>query len=72
MEIETDGGNTKNFLRLAKTCLGIKFWESYDEKIVIEFTLENIKLKELRPILDNDDYFSGWIEDSVDMKGHII
>jgi len=47
--------------------LGIKF-ESYDENRY-RIYIDNIKqLKELRPILDNDDYFSGWIEDSVDME----
>lgn len=74
MKIEIDGGNNKKFFKIAKRYknLGIKF-ESYDENRY-RIYIENIKqLKELRPILDNDDYFSGWIEDSVDMeKDNII
>lgn len=74
MKIEIDGGNNKKFFKIAKRHknLGIKF-ESYDENRY-RIYIENIKqLKELRPILDNDDYFSGWIEDSVDMeKDNII
>ncbi len=74
MKIEIDGGNDKKFFKIAKRHknLGIKF-ESYDENRY-RIYIENIKqLKELRPILDNDDYFSGWIEDSVDMeKDNII
>lgn len=69
MKIEIDGGNNKKFFKIAKRHknLGIKF-ESYDENRY-RIYIENIKqLKELRPILDNDDYFSGWIEDSVDME----
>lgn len=74
MKIEIDGGNNKKFFKIAKRHknLGIKF-ESYDENRY-RIYIENIKqLKELRPILDNDDYFSGWIEDSADMeKDNII
>ena len=74
MKIEIDEGNNKKFFKIAKRHknLGIKF-ESYDENRY-RIYIENIKqLKELRPILDNDDYFSGWIEDSVDMeKDNII
>lgn len=74
MKIEIDGGNNKKFFKIAKRHknLGIKF-ESYDENRY-RIYIENIKqLKELRPILDNDDYFSGWIEDSVDIeKDNII
>ena len=74
MKIEIDGGNNKKFFKIAKRHknLGIKF-ESYDENCY-RIYIENIKqLKELRPILDNDDYFSGWIEDSADMeKDNII
>ena len=74
MKIEIDEGNNKNFFKIAKRHknLGIKF-ESYDENRY-RIYIENIKqLKELRPILDNDDYFSGWIEDSADMeKDNII
>lgn len=74
MKIEIDGGNNKKFFKIAKRHknLGIKF-ESYDENRY-RIYIDNIKqLKELRPILDNDDYFSGWIEDSVDMeKDNII
>lgn len=74
MKIEIDGGNDKKFFKIAKRHknLGIKF-ESYDENRY-RIYIENIKqLKELRSILDNDDYFSGWIEDSVDMeKDNII
>lgn len=69
MKIEIDEGNNKKFFKIAKRHknLGIKF-ESYDENRY-RIYIENIKqLKELRPILDNDDYFSGWIEDSVDME----
>lgn len=69
MKIEIDGGNNKKFFKIAKRHknLGIKF-ESYDENRY-RIYIDNIKqLKELRPILDNDDYFSGWIEDSVDME----
>lgn len=69
MKIEIDRGNNKKFFKIAKRHknLGIKF-ESYDENRY-RIYIENIKqLKELRPILDNDDYFSGWIEDSVDME----
>ena len=69
MKIEIDGGNNKKFFKIAKRHknLGIKF-ESYDENRY-RIYIENIKqLKELRPILDNDDYFSGWIEDSVNME----
>ena len=74
MKIEIDEGNNKKFFKIAKRHknLGIKF-ESYDENRY-RIYIENIKqLKELRPILDNDDYFSGWIEDSADMeKDNII
>ena len=74
MKIEIDEGNNKKFFKIAKRHknLGIKF-ESYDENRY-RIYIDNIKqLKELRPILDNDDYFSGWIEDSVDMeKDNII
>ena len=74
MKIEIDGGNNKKFFKIAKRHknLGIKF-ESYDENRY-RIYIDNIKqLKELRPILDNDDYFSGWIEDSADMeKDNII
>ena len=74
IKIEIDGGNNKKFFKIAKRHknLGIKF-ESYDENRY-RIYIENIKqLKELRPILDNDDYFSGWIEDSADMeKDNII
>jgi len=73
MKIEIDGGNNKKFFKIAKRHknLGIKF-ESYDENRY-RIYIENIKqLKELRPILDNDDYFSGWIEDSADMEKHNI
>ena len=74
MKIEIDEGNNKKFFKIAKRHknLGIKF-ESYDENRY-RIYIENIKqLKELRPILDNDDYFSGWIEDSTDMeKDNII
>ena len=74
MKIEIDEGKNKNFFKIAKRHknLGIKF-ESYDENRY-RIYIENIKqLKELRPILDNDDYFSGWIEDSADMeKDNII
>lgn len=69
MKIEIDEGNNKKFFKIAKRHknLGIKF-ESYDENRY-RIYIDNIKqLKELRPILDNDDYFSGWIEDSVDME----
>ena len=69
MKIEIDGGNNKKFFKIAKRHknLGIKF-ESYDENRY-RIYIDNIKqLKELRPILDNDDYFSGWIEDSADME----
>lgn len=74
MKIEIDEGNNKKFFKIAKRHknLGIKF-ESYDENRY-RIYIDNIKqLKELRPILDNDDYFSGWIEDSADMeKDNII
>lgn len=73
MKIEIDGGNNKKFFKIAKRHknLGIKF-ESYDENRY-RIYIENIKqLKELRPILDNDDYFSGWIEDFADMEKHNI
>ncbi len=74
MKIEIDEGNNKKFFKIAKRHknLGIKF-ESYDENRY-RIYIENIKqLKELRLILDNDDYFSGWIEDSADMeKDNII
>lgn len=74
MKIEIDEGNNKKFFKIAKRHknLEIKF-ESYDENRY-RIYIENIKqLKELRPILDNDDYFSGWIEDSADMeKDNII
>lgn len=74
MKIEIDEGNNKKFFKIAKRHknLGIKF-ESYDENRY-RIYIDNIKqLKELRPILDNDDYFSGWIEDSIDMeKDNII
>lgn len=69
MKIEIDEGNNKKFFKIAKRHknLGIKF-ESYDENRY-RIYIDNIKqLKELRPILDNDDYFSGWIEDSVNME----
>ena len=69
MKIEIDEGNNKKFFKIAKRHknLGIKF-ESYDENRY-RIYIDNIKqLKELRPILDNDDYFSGWIEDSADME----
>lgn len=69
MKIEIDEGNNKKFFKIAKRHknLGIKF-ESYDENRY-RIYIDNIKqLKELRSILDNDDYFSGWIEDSVDME----
>ena len=69
MKVEIDEGNNKKFFKIAKRHknLGIKF-ESYDENRY-RIYIDNIKqLKELRPILDNDDYFSGWIEDSVDME----
>lgn len=69
MKIEIDEGNNKKFFKIAKRHknLGIKF-ESYDENRY-RIYIDNIKqLKELRPILDNDDYFSGWIEDPVDME----
>lgn len=69
MKIEIDEGNNKKFFKIVKRHknLGIKF-ESYDENRY-RIYIDNIKqLKELRPILDNDDYFSGWIEDSVDME----
>ena len=74
MKIEIDEGNNKKFFKIAKRHknLGIKF-ESYDENRY-RIYIENIKqLKELRLIFDNDDYFSGWIEDSADMeKDNII
>lgn len=73
MKIEIDEGNNKKFFKIAKRHknLGIKF-ESYDENRY-RIYIDNIKqLKELRPILDNDDYFSGWIEDSADMEKHNI
>lgn len=73
MKIEIDEGNNKKFFKIAKRHknLGIKF-ESYDENRY-RIYIDNIKqLKELRPILDNDDYFSGWIEDSVDMENDNI
>ena len=74
MKIEIDEGNNKKFFKIAKRHknLGIKF-ASYDENRY-RIYIDNIKqLKELRPILDNDDYFSGWIEDSADMeKDNII
>lgn len=74
MKIEIDEGNNKKFFKIAKRHknIGIKF-ESYDENRY-RIYIDNIKqLKELRPILDNDDYFSGWIEDSADMeKDNII
>ena len=74
MKIEIDESNNRKFFKIAKRHknLGIKF-ESYDENRY-RIYIDNIKqLKELRPILDNDDYFSGWIEDSADMeKDNII
>ena len=69
MKIEIDEGNNRKFFKIAKRHknLGIKF-ESYDENRY-RIYIDNIKqLKELRPVLDDDNYFSGWIEDSADME----
>ena len=74
MKIEIDEGNNRNFFKIAKRHknLGIKF-ESYDENRY-RIYINNIKqLRELQPIFNDYDYFSGWIEDSVDMeKDNII
>ena len=69
MKIEIDESNNRKFFKIAKRHknLGIKF-ESYDENRY-RIYIDNIKqLKELRPVLDDDNYFSGWIEDSADME----
>ena len=74
MKIEIDEGNNRNFFKIAKRHknLGIKF-ESYDENRY-RIYINNIKqLRELQPIFNDYDYFSGWIEDSADMeKDNII
>ena len=74
MKIEIDEGNNKKFFKIAKRHknLGIKF-ESYDENRY-RIYINNIKqLRELQPIFNDYDYFSGWIEDSADMeKDNII
>ena len=74
MKIEIDESNNRKFFKIAKRHknLGIKF-ESYDENRY-RIYINNIKqLRELQSIFNDYDYFSGWIEDSVDMeKDNII